>query len=127
MKKSIAEFLKIFLVFSIILFGLQQTGFYLWVEASLFYPIWAIYLFHILATVIIYSLLAWVSRNFSDKTGYAFMGLSMMKMLAAVIFLLPLILSQNEAVLINILAFFIPYFAFLLFETLYVIKLINSK
>jgi len=54
------------------------------------------------------------------------MGLSLFKMFAAVIFLLPLILSGVNAVFANILAFFIPYFLFLVFETLYAVKLINK-
>jgi hypothetical protein len=70
--------------------------------------------------------LVFIYRKFSDKAGFAFMGLSLLKMFAAVIFLLPLVLSEVNAVFANILAFFIPYFLFLVFETLYAVKLINK-
>ena len=65
-------------------------------------------------------------RNFTENTGFAFMGLSLLKMVAAIIFLLPLVLSETNQVFANILAFFVPYFLFLVFETLYAVKLINK-
>ena len=127
MKKKLPAFLKVFLPFSLVLFLIQYLLLNYLFESDLFYPVWAIYLFHFLATLIIYSILVWIHQNFQDKTGFAFMGLSLLKMLAAVIFLLPLILSGSTSTFLNILAFFIPYFLFLIFETLYAVKLINLK
>ncbi|SFN55984.1 hypothetical protein [Salegentibacter flavus] len=127
MKNNLPGFLKVFLLFSIVLFVIQYLLLNFIFESELFYPVWAIYLFHFFATLIIYSTLIWVHQNFQDKIGFAFMGLSLLKMLAAVIFLLPLILSGIPTTFLNIIAFFIPYFLFLIFETLYVVKLINLK
>ncbi|WP_081208097.1 hypothetical protein [Salegentibacter sediminis] len=124
---KLSGFLKVFLPFSILLFVTQYLLLNFIFESELFYPVWAVYLFHFFATFIIYSILIWVHHNFQDKTGFAFMGLSLLKMLAAIVFLLPLILSEVSSVFLNILAFFIPYFLFLIFETLYVVKLINLK
>lgn len=93
----------------------------------LFYPVYAIYLFHIAATFLIYLLLLFVYNNFQDKTGFAFMGASLLKMAAAVIFLLPVLLNNSGHALTNLLSFFIPYFLFLVFETYYAVKLINVK
>lgn len=124
---KLSGFLKVLLPFSIVLFGVQHLLLNFIFESELFYPVWALYLFYFFATLIIYSILIWVHKNFQDKTGFAFMALSLLKMLAAVVFLLPLILSETPSVFLNIIAFFIPYFLFLGFETFYVVKLINSK
>jgi hypothetical protein len=96
-------------------------------ETAFYYSLFAIYAFHFLATLIIYIFLLFVHNNFSDKTGFAYMGASLLKMLAAIIFLLPLMLSDIPKPFENIIAFFIPYFLYLTFETLYAVKLINSK
>ncbi|PKD21708.1 hypothetical protein APR41_01610 [Salegentibacter salinarum] len=126
MKNELLAFLKRLLPFSILLwliqFLLQQYVF----EIEFYYSSFSIYLFHFLATFLIYLSLVVVYKNFTDKTGFAFIGLSLFKMVAAVIFLLPLVLSEVNAVFVNILAFFIPYFLFLVFETLYAVKLINK-
>jgi|TARA_R100001369_G_scaffold92170_1_gene135815 hypothetical protein len=126
MKNDLLAFLKRLLPFSILLwliqFLLQQYVF----EVEFYYSSFSIYLFHFLATFLIYLSLVFVYKNFTDKTGFAFMGLSLFKMVAAVIFLLPLVLSEVNAVFVNVLAFFIPYFLFLVFETLYAVKLINK-
>lgn len=126
MKNDLLVFLKRLLPFSILLwliqFLLQQYVF----EVEFYYSSFSIYLFHFLATFLIYLSLVFVYKNFTDKTGFAFMGLSLFKMVAAVIFLLPLVLSEVNAVFVNVLAFFIPYFLFLVFETLYAVKLINK-
>lgn len=126
MKNDLLAFLRRLLPFSILLwliqFLLQQYVF----EVEFYYSSFSIYLFHFLATFLIYLSLVFVYKNFTDKTGFAFMGLSLFKMVAAVIFLLPLVLSEVNAVFVNVLAFFIPYFLFLVFETLYAVKLINK-
>ncbi|APS38218.1 hypothetical protein [Salegentibacter sp. T436] len=126
MKNELLAFLERLLPFSILLwliqFLLQQYVF----EVEFYYSSFSIYLFHFLATFLIYLSLVFVYKNFTDKTGFAFMGLSLFKMVVAVIFLLPLVLSEVNAVFVNVLAFFIPYFLFLVFETLYAVKLINK-
>jgi hypothetical protein len=126
MKNELLAFLKRLLPFSILLWLIQFLLQRYVLEVEFYYSSFSIYLFHFLATFLIYLSLVFVYKNFSDKTGFAFMGLSLFKMFAAVIFLLPLILSGVNAVFANILAFFIPYFLFLVFETLYAVKLINK-
>lgn len=126
MKNELLAFLMRLLPFSILL-GLIQFLIQRYVfEVEFYYTSMSIYLFHFLATFLIYLSLVFVYKNFTDKTGFAFMALSLFKMVAAVIFLLPLVLSEVNAVFVNILAFFIPYFLFLVFETLYAVKLINK-
>lgn len=128
MKVQILKFLTRLIPFTTILFLIQFfiTRFLLNSEV-LYYPVYAIYLFHFCATFLIYYMLLLVHHNFQDKTGFAFMGASLIKMVAAVIFLLPVILNNAEYAFTNILSFFIPYFLFLVFETFYAVKLINVK
>lgn len=128
MKEKLLKFLTRLIPFTTVLFLIQYflTRFLLDNEA-MFYPVYAIYLFHFFATLIIYWMLLLVHHNFQDKTGFAFMGASLLKMIAAVLFLLPVLLNNTGYAFTNILSFFIPYFLFLVFETFYAVKLINVK
>ena len=127
MKDPLAAFLKAFIPFSFITFIIQFSLVNYVYKPDLYYSTLAVYAFHILATLLIYIFLVFVNSSYSDKTGFAFMACSLLKMLAAVIFLLPLMLSEMSAGLPDIAAFFIPYFLFLFFETFYAVKLINTK
>ncbi|MDN3595885.1 hypothetical protein [Zunongwangia endophytica] len=68
-----------------------------------------------------------MNQNYQDKTGFVFMGLGLLKMLAAVLFLLPALLNDEVAIFAQVIAFFAPYFIFLIFETTFTIKLINGN
>jgi len=128
MKQQLLNFAYRLLPFTFILFIIQYlvTAFLL-KDMDLYYPVYAIYLFHFLATLIIYIILIFIYNNFKDNTGYAFMGASLLKMLAAVLFLLPMLLSNSGNPFANLLSFFIPFFLFLIFETFYAVKLLNAK
>ncbi|CAN5315294.1 hypothetical protein BH23BAC2_BH23BAC2_16080 [soil metagenome] len=128
MKQQLLQFLYRLIPFTIILFLIQHLITYFLLESTdLYYPVYAIYIFHFTATLIIYVLLLLVYNNFQDKTGFAFMGSSLLKMMAAVIFLFPMLLNNTGDAFVNLLTFFIPYFLFLTFETFYAVKLINVK
>lgn len=88
---------------------------------------WSIYVFHFIATLIIYTFIVYVNNVFSDKTGFAFMACGVLKMFASIVFLLPLILNSKETPLSDVFAFFVPYFIFLFLETLFVIKMLDVK
>ncbi|SKB52195.1 hypothetical protein SAMN05660776_1608 [Salegentibacter holothuriorum] len=125
MKNDLLAFLKRLLPFTLILWLIQFLLQHYVLELEFYYSSFSIYLFHFLATFLIYLSLVFVYRNFTENTGFAFMGLTFFKMVMAVIFLLPLILSGVDTVFVDILAFFIPYFLYLIFETIYAVKLIN--
>lgn len=128
MKRQLLNFLKWFSLFTAFLFILQYyitTRYF--DNVDFYYGVSAIYSFHVLATLIIYLILLWIHHNFQENTGFAFMGASLLKMLAAVLFLLPMILDKSTDALQNVFAFFIPYFFYLIFETIQAVKLINSK
>lgn len=128
MKHYLAKFILRLFPLTLLLFIIQYVVVNQVLEnVDFYYPTYAIYLFHFLATFIIYTSLIFIFKNFPDYTGYAFMGASFLKMVAAIIFLLPMLLNYTSNAFGNLLAFFIPYFLFLIFETLYAVKLINSK
>ena len=122
------NFLKLLFPFSIVLFFIQYYAVGAFFEnISFFYSTWSIYIFHLITTLLSYALLVFVNKNFADKTGFAFMGLSLVKMMAAVVFLIPLIQSDLKDQIPDVSAFFIPYFLFLFFETIFAVRLISKQ
>jgi hypothetical protein len=67
-----------------------------------------------------------VNKTFSDKTGFAFIACGVLKMMGAIVFLLPLIQNKEINAINDVLAFFIPYFLFLFLETSYIVKILNK-
>lgn len=121
------KFLKLIIPFSIVLFFIQNyiIGSF-FQNITFFYSTWSIYLFHLVITLISYGFLLFVNRTFADKTGFAFMGFSLFKMMAAIVFLIPLIQSDLESQIPDVSAFFIPYFLYLFFETLFAVRLLSK-
>ncbi|MGA8854021.1 MAG: hypothetical protein WB492_07580 [Christiangramia sp.] len=127
MQAKLLSFLKLFLPFSFLLFIIQFLLVRYFFEEQFYYSTIAIYSFHVIATLLIFLFLVFVNKSFSDKTGFAFMACSLLKMLAAILFLLPMMLNNAANPFLDLLAFFIPYFLFLIFETIYAVKLINKQ
>ena len=122
------DFLKYFLPFLAILFTAQYfitNEFF--ADTSLYYSVWSIYIFHALSVIIVFTALLAVNTVYKEYTGFAFMGATFMQMMAAVIFLIPLIKAKVANPVPDIAAFFIPYFLFLFFTTIFAVKMINSK
>lgn len=92
-----------------------------------YYSLVSIYLFHVISALAVAGITQLVYSNFKDQAGLAFMATSLVKMLAAILFLLPGFISDDKPNFSNILNFFVPYFLFLIFEAIQVIKLINPK
>lgn len=127
MTRPFLQFLKLFLPFALVLFGLQYyLTLKLFSEISFYYSTWSIYIFHIVLTLIAYLSLLFVNKNFPDYAGYTFMGLGVIKMMACVVFLIPMIQSETVNRIPDVSAFFIPYFMFLFFETIFAVRLINK-
>lgn len=121
------NFIKLFLPFALVLFGLQYfVTLQLFQSTPFYYSVWSIYVFHIIITLVAYLFLLYVHKNFPDYGGYTFMGLGVIKMMACVVFLIPMIQSDTLDRIPDVAAFFIPYFMFLLFETIFAVRLINK-
>lgn len=114
------------LIFSVVVFAIHLALDSIFSLLS-YYSIFSIYAFHVISALVVAAVIQLVHANYKDYAGFAFMGTSLLKMLAAILFLLPGFLSEDKPSFTNILNFFIPYFLFLIFEAIQVIKLINSK
>ncbi|MGS2740345.1 hypothetical protein [Sinomicrobium sp. M5D2P17] len=126
MKRHVFAFLKLILPLTAVLCGLQYALVTYGISGYDFrLSTIAIYAFHLVVTFLIYLFLLYVSRTAADKTGYAFMGCSLLRMMASVIFLWPLI-AQEGRFIGDVLAFFVPYFIFLTIEVLYVVKFVQE-
>ena len=127
MTSSFLNFTKFLVPFALVLFGVQYyTTAQLFSNTIFYYSVWSIYLFHFISTLISYLFLLFVHKNFPDKAGFTFMGSGVIKMMACVVFLLPMIQSDLENRIPDVGAFFIPYFMFLLLETIFAVRLINK-
>lgn len=125
--KSFFTWSFLLLLTSVILFSVQlliirgtASG------TEFFYPVWAVYLFHFLVTFVIFGLLFLISKIASGYVGFAFMGLILFKMIAAVAFLFPVIRLENFSKIPDFISFFIPYFIFLIAEVLLTLKLLKQ-
>ena len=121
-------FLKFLIPFTVLLGFIQ---YYLTIKVfninNLFYNVFSIYSIHSIITTIILLILIFINYKFPLKTGFAFMGLSLFKMILIVVILFPIVQSKMIDKTIDILSFFIPYFLFLFFETIFAIRLMNRK
>ncbi len=87
----------------------------------------SIYLFHFLTVGVSYTLLVLVNKYFFQQTGYTFLAFGIIKMGLSVFFLMPVIDSDIANKIPDVLSFFSPFFVFLLLETIFSVKLLNSS
>lgn len=127
MLSKLVHFLKNLFLFTLVIGGIQFLIMrFLFEEQSFYYNAFAIYGFLYLITSLIYLAVLYINYNFSDYTGYAFMGSSLLKMFIAILFLIPVLTLKEGNTLRDLMAFFIPYFLFLIFETVFVVKLLHA-
>lgn len=128
MIKDLLNFLKGLVPLTLILFLVQ----YFFVEHLkenfiFFYSTISIYLFHFFVSIGIFIFLILVRRNAENYTGYAFLGLSFLKMMICVLFLVPLIKMEGVDKIPDVIAFFVPFFFILFWETFSASKLLNKE
>ncbi|WP_294821400.1 hypothetical protein [uncultured Flavobacterium sp.] len=116
-----------FTVFSLALFGAHYYITDTWFSGMFFYKLWQVYVFLFAATLIVLGLLQTIHKALPDKTGFAFMGMCLLKIMASVVFFIPLIKAGVSAPETDVLNFFIPYFMFLTFEAIAAVRLINAS
>ncbi len=93
---------------------------------ALFFPIWQVYAFHFFVTTAMYSIINY-KYSFGQKEIFnLFMGMTLLKMILSILFLLPLFLSDFQAKRADIFNFFVPYFLFLFFEIFSLTKLLQN-
>lgn len=116
-KKRQLSFLLQLIGISVLLFAVHSYLLHYFAQSySFFFPLWHIYTFHLFITLVLYTIINY--RFSSGKTDIfnLFMVMTFMKMVLAILFLLPVILSDIENKQPDVFNFFIPYFLYLFFE-----------
>lgn len=79
-------------------------------------PIWSIYAFNAIMVAAIIAIVLHYAAKKSEKLFYIFLAYTLLKMLLAVVFLLPLFVQESAYETAEVANFFIPYFGFLVLE-----------
>jgi len=116
MSKETSSFILKLLIFAVIIFGIHVYIISQFFEGNLYFPIWTIYTFNAVLVAIVFSVLNYQKNKGSDKMYQLFLGLTLLKMILAIVFLLPLFFEKSEHSQLEVINFFIPYFLFLSFE-----------
>lgn len=85
-------------------------------NTSTFFLLWQIYLFIIIATFVLFTVINYRYSRGGKTVFNLFMLGTLVKMIAAILFLLPMLLSDFGNKKPDVFNFFIPYFLFLIFE-----------
>ncbi len=105
------------LVYSGILFGIHYYIFATFFQdLELYFPLWTIYLFNFVLVLGVFGIIAYLVNKGSQKGYQLFLILTVVKMVLAIVFLLPVIGGKSANSVIDVSNFFIPYFLFLGFE-----------
>ena len=125
-KRQITFLIQLVLV-TVVLFGIHAyLLYYFATETEFFFPVWHIYVFHIIITAAFYSVINYKFSTGKKDIFNLFMILTFLKMILAVLFLLPLLLSDFENKQPDVFNFFIPYFLYLFFEVYTLTKFLNK-
>lgn len=91
-----------------------------------FFPIWQIYTFHLIITLLFFTIINFRYASGKKDIFNLFMAMTIIKMVLAILFLLPLILSNFQSKQPDVFNFFIPYFLYLFFEVFAVTKFLQK-
>lgn len=128
MKLDVLKFIKNLFLFTISI-GIVQYLIteYVFSHQVFYYNTIVIYGFLFFLTLFLYTAILYIKKLFSEYIGYAFMAGSIFKMVFSILFLLPIIMKGDRSYITDVIAFFIPYFLYLFFETVFVVKLFQAE
>ena len=122
------NFLLQIILLSAVLFGIHSYILsHFGASLKLFFPIWQIYLFHLVVTTLFYTVINYRFSKGQTDVFLLFMGSTLFKMFLSILFLLPLILSDWEKKQADVFNFFIPYFLYLSFEGYAITKFLQKS
>lgn len=124
-KRQLSFLLKLGLL-TLVLGSMHLYLFHSFFSQPLFFPIWQVYAFHFCTVLIIYTVLNYKYANKTTVVFNYFMIGTLLKMIIAFLFLLPLLLSDFQSKKPDVVNFFIPYFVFLAFEVYSVTFFLNK-
>jgi hypothetical protein len=116
MNKESSRFIAGLLGLSVLLWLIHYTLLTHFFTTALYYPLWAIYLFNAVVVLLLYWILQVNQRKRPNDLLKLFLWLTSFKMLAALIFLLPLFQNKSTHPKLEVFNFFIPYFIYLILE-----------
>ena len=127
-KKRQLNFLLLISVLSLVLYGIHSYLLsYFATELKLFFPVWQIYVFHFAITTLVYTVVNYKFSTGKTDVFILFMASTFIKMFLAILFLLPIILSDFEKKQPDIFNFFIPYFLYLSFEVYAITRFLQKS
>ena len=128
-KKRQVSFLIQITILSIVLFGAHYYVLHHFANnITLFFPLWQVYLFQIIVTVFLYTIVNYKYTSKNANIFNFFMIATLLKMVLAIVFLLPMILSKtflNKQP--DVFNFFVPYFIYLFFEVYSLTRFLQKK
>ena len=125
-KRQVSFLLQLIVITLVLLVTHSYLHHYFSNSNALFFPIWQAYAFHVFVTTALYGIINY-KYSFGQKAIFnLFMGMTLLKMILSILFLLPLFLSDFEAKRADIFNFFVPYFFFLFFEIFSLTKLLQN-
>lgn len=96
-------------------------------DISSFLGISQISLFHFSLSVCVISIIYTIHSFLKKYTAFAFLGTALIRMIAIIIFIFPLIKNTEKTPISDALFVVIPYFIFTIVEAFFTIKLIKPK
>ena len=116
------------LVLSLILFGVHYYILYSFFNEIVFeLPLALIYGVHFVLVYSIYTIVNYRYSRGKTEIFNIFMGGTLLKMCLIIVFLLPVILSEQKNKIPDVLNFFLPYFVFLGFEVYSIFSFLQKK
>lgn len=123
-----SRFLLTLVLFTVLLFGIHYyILFHFASQLVLTLPLYTIYAFHFITVLLIYTFVNYKISKGTKEIFTLFMVCTLIKMILAIIFLLPLFLKPTENKTVEAVNFFIPYFLFLAFEIVSITSFLKKK
>jgi hypothetical protein len=117
MSKDVLKFFLKLAAFSGLLWAIHLYIFHTFFpEVALYFPLWVIYIFNAVLVLVVYAFINYKVSKGSEKSYTIFLTLTIVKMVLAIVFLLPVFAGKAESPRVEVINFFIPYFIFLGFE-----------
>lgn len=125
----IPDFIRFFIKlsrFALVVFGLHFLLNHFWpfpLDQQLFYKI---HLFNSIASLVMYPVVVFSFHKMFDRAGFVFLATSVLKMLVAMIFIVPFVLPKVEYSQNFALQFSVVYIFYLVFESAVTIRKLNE-
>lgn len=126
MRKETTSFLASLVVFAAILFAIHLYLIAQFFEGVLYFPIYTIYAFNLIVVGVVYLIISHKIRKGAKSIYGTFLVSTLIKMILAIVFLLPLFFGKSEHSQLEVINFFIPYFFFLGFEVFWLNKFLQK-